>query len=60
MLKIVVGEELWLKFLLWKNNPPILLLHGGFVDAGMWTFQIQDLEKEIKDIAQGRKNEECN
>lgn len=31
-----------------KDNPPIILLPGGFVDAGMWAYQIQNLEKDFK------------
>lgn len=31
-----------------KDNPPVILLPGGFVDAGMWAYQIQDLEKDFK------------
>lgn len=34
-----------------KDNPPIILLHGGFVDAGMWAYQIQDLEKDFNLLA---------
>lgn len=32
-------------------NPAILLIHGGFLDAGMWAYQIMDLEKDYKIIA---------
>lgn len=33
------------------DNPPIILIHGGFVDAGMWAYQIQELEKDFKVLA---------
>ena len=33
-----------------KNGPPVFLLHGGFVDAVMWAFQIQDLESDFRII----------
>lgn len=34
-----------------KDNPPVILLHGGFVDAGMWAYQIQELEKDFLILA---------
>ena len=33
------------------DNPPIILIHGAFVDAGMWAYQIQELEKDFEVLA---------
>lgn len=34
-----------------RKNSPIILLHGGFVDAEMWAYQIQNLESDFRVVA---------
>ncbi len=50
--EITYNSQKW-KFIAAGNpdNTPIILLHGGFVDAAMWAYQIKELASDFRIIA---------